>query len=214
MKTLPHGIIRTARLDEIMIRDHENQWLGMVKDVVLAMPSGRIQFLSLDRADQPDSNQELVLSWDQLNYDPDSGNFKSLSEREQAGELAQELEEQAGTGLIRGRDLSGRQVRAADGEVFGELREVILDVERGEAIYALLADTSGKHYPLPWAVLSYDEDKRIFHLQAQHHQLRSAPHFGKGGEPQAPFDWSERVWAERVHEHYGVQPFWTVSRPK
>ncbi|WP_366552717.1 PRC-barrel domain-containing protein [Aquibaculum sediminis] len=197
-----------------MIRDHENQRMGMVHDVVLAMPSGRIRFLLLDRTRQTDSNHEdLTFAWDQLNYDPNSGHFQSFSERAHTGKFEEECKEQEGTSLIRGRNLSGRQIQAVDGQVFGELREVILDVERGKAIYALFADTSGKHYPLPWAVLSYDGDKSTFHLQARQHQLRSAPHFGKIGGPQAPFDWSERVWAERIHEHYGVQPYWTVRRP-
>jgi|GEM_PF-2104385 len=203
------ALMRLSRLDEIAVRDPEGAMLGSVRDLLLEPRSGRLRYLLLAPAEQSDPGPDAPrLAWDRLRHDPESGAFQVADEREASGEPAGK------SGLLHGRDLAGAALNSADGEAIGRLNDLVVDGERGEAVYALLEDEEGRRIPLPWALLAYDEASRGFRLAAERERLRGAPNAHSDARSDAgtsePIDWSDRVWAERLHEHYGLQPYWTV----
>lgn len=208
------ALVTTGRLEEIPVSGPDGEPLGEVRDLLLDLRSGRVRRLLLASADADRGTR--ALDWSRLSYDAEGGRFlaadpQSPESTEDRGGAAREPE------LTPARDLAGTPLCAADGEAFGRLREVVLDAWHGRAIYALLEDESGRRYPLPWALLAYDEAAGGFRLETDRQRLRSAPRAGPedglGDGPEQPVDWSDRVWAERLHEHYGVQPWWTVRSP-
>lgn len=116
--------------------------------------------------------------------------------------------------LISARRLAGAPLTGTDGRQIGAIRELVIDRHSGQVIYALMeteieaeaATSGGMAYPLPWRLVTYDPNKRAFRIDADPEHLKRAP----GAEVDAPIDWEDRVWAERLHEHYGLQPYWTV----
>jgi len=116
--------------------------------------------------------------------------------------------------LISAKRLAGAPLTGTDGRAIGAIREVVIDRRSGRVIYLLMDAEKGsesrsgsaKAYPLPWQLVTFDRESETFRLDADPEHLKRAP--GADGPP--PVDWNDRVWAERVHEHYGVQPHWTV----
>jgi len=217
------ALVTTGRLDEILVCDRDGEPLGRVQDLLLDLRSGRVRRLLLTARDP--SRGTLALDWDRLRYDAEGGRF--LAADPQSPETAEDPGEASrGPEPTSARDLTGTPLCAADGEAFGWLREVVLDAWHGRAIYALLEEEEGgRRYPLPWALLAYDDAAGGFRLETDRRRLRSAPRAGPDdgageaagegahGGPEQPIDWTDRVWAERLHEHYGVQPYWTVRAP-
>ncbi|HLW28680.1 MAG TPA: PRC-barrel domain-containing protein [Kiloniellales bacterium] len=117
--------------------------------------------------------------------------------------------------LIPAKRLAGSQLQGTDGRTIGTIREVVVDRQSGRVIYLLMDPTDQEQeevaaphrgYPLPWQLVSYDAGKKAFRLDTDPGHLQRAP----GAEAAEPIDWEDRVWAERLHEHYGLQPYWTV----
>lgn len=114
------------------------------------------------------------------------------------------------------KKLAGAPLTATDGRKIGTISDVIIDRDSGALLYVLMdvssdevgiADPGKMSYPLPWQLISYNTSKRTFQLDIESDHLKRAPSI-KSSTP--PLDWEDRVWAERLHEHYGLQPYWTV----
>jgi len=115
--------------------------------------------------------------------------------------------------LISARKLTGTPLLGTDGRRVGSIEEVVIDRQSGQLIYTLMAPSEerertrrGLAYPLPWQLVVYDRERSAFRLDADAEQLKRGP----STEADAPVNWEDRVWAERLHEHYGLQPYWTV----
>lgn len=117
--------------------------------------------------------------------------------------------------LVSARQLAGTKLLGADGQELGTVREVVVERHQGKLIYALMEvpqEAGGEPaagsalYPLPWPLLTYEAERDLFHLKADPEHLQRAPRV----EVEEPVDWQDRLWAERLHEHYGLQPYWTV----
>ena len=80
----------------------------------------------------------------------------------------------------------------------------------GTAVYNRQGDRLGdvyngeSYHPLPWRVLNYDTGMGGYVVDLDKDRLRGAPSFSRDQPP----DWSDRNWGTRVHDYYGVRPYW------
>jgi sporulation protein YlmC with PRC-barrel domain len=115
--------------------------------------------------------------------------------------------------------LIGDWVVDPHGERVGHIREIMLDLPSGRIAYAVLAyrdeaqaeaaqsrETEGasKLFAVPWAALRLDPQHRRFILDVDRDRLRDAPGF----DPQNWPTMAQPVWASRLYQYYGVEPYW------
>ena len=101
----------------------------------------------------------------------------------------------------------GEDVYNTKGEKLGDIKEVMLDVEKGSVAYAVLSfggflGVGDKLFAVPWNALTLrleTLDKR-FILDVEKEQLESAPGFDKDNWP----DMADESWTNKLHAHYGV----------
>jgi len=94
-------------------------------------------------------------------------------------------------------------------ETLGLISDVWADIPRGRLIYALVTvggfmGLGERHFPIPWAAITYDADHHLFVLNADGLALEKAPNFDRAHWPD-PIDLE---WQVRVHRYYGVRPYW------
>lgn len=105
--------------------------------------------------------------------------------------------------------LSGDSVVNPDGEDLGEIEEIMLDVETGQVSYAVLSlggflGMGEKLFAIPWQALAVDEANERMVLDVSKDRLENAPGFDKDDWP----EFADRSWGQRIHEHYGYDPYW------
>lgn len=101
----------------------------------------------------------------------------------------------------------GEDVYNNKGEKLGDIKEIMLDVEKGRVAYAVLSfggffGVGDKLFAVPWNALTLKLetlDKR-FILDVEKGRLESAPGFDKNNWP----DMADETWIDRLHTHYGV----------
>ncbi|HEY9101837.1 PRC-barrel domain-containing protein [Chitinimonas sp.] len=105
--------------------------------------------------------------------------------------------------------LVGCEVINPQGEKLGELKGIMLDVQRGRIAYAVLKAGGflglGDHlFALPWQILDMDIDEKRFVLDATRDKLEHAPTFNKHNWPSM----ANFYWGQQLHLYYGVRPYW------
>ena len=105
--------------------------------------------------------------------------------------------------------LIGDPVKNAEGEKLGELKEIMLDTERGQVAYAVL-DFGGfmglgdKLFAVPWQAFTVNEDDHKLILNVDKETLKNAEGFDKNNWP----DTTNLDWGRKIHQHYGYTPYW------
>lgn len=112
------------------------------------------------------------------------------------------------TTLISADKVTGTDVYNGAGEHLGEIHDVMIDKVSGRVAYAVMSfggflGIGENYHPLPWSSLSYDTDKGGYLVNVTREQLEGAPVYAEDAPPQ----WS-RDYEKRIHEHYGVRPYW------
>lgn len=107
-------------------------------------------------------------------------------------------------------NLAGDAVIDARGEDLGHLDHVMLDVPSGRIAYGVLArggvfGIGERLFAIPWDALTLDASRKCFVLDVDRDRLERAPGFDRDHWPAM----ADRQWAERVHRHYGVTPYWS-----
>jgi len=105
--------------------------------------------------------------------------------------------------------LAGDAVIDARGEDLGKLDHVMLDVPSGRIAYGVLArggvfGIGERLFAIPWNALTLDTERKCFVLDVDRDRLERAPGFDRDHWPAM----ADAQWAERVHRHYGVRPYW------
>lgn len=105
--------------------------------------------------------------------------------------------------------LIGDDVKNRDGERVGTLKDIMIDLETGRVAYAVVAcggflGIGDRLFAVPWRSLDLDTDQHALIFDVDRERLEQAPGFDKDDWP----DMGDRTWAEKVHEFYGIQPFW------
>jgi len=105
--------------------------------------------------------------------------------------------------------LAGDKVFNLAGEDLGEIEDFMLDVESGRIAYAVLSfggvlGIGDKLFAVPPEVLTLDQEKRCFILDADKNELKDAPGFDKNNWP----DFADQSWGTSVYSYYGRKPYW------
>ena len=105
--------------------------------------------------------------------------------------------------------LAGDAVVNTRGENLGKLEHIVLDVPSGRIAYGVLArggvfGIGEKLFAIPWHALALDAARRCFVLEIDRDRLEKSPGFDRDRWPAM----GDAAWASRVHDYYGVRPYW------
>jgi hypothetical protein len=111
-------------------------------------------------------------------------------------------------GLISSDRVEGTAVFDPSGNRLGSIASLMIDKVAGRVEYAVLSfggflGIGSQQYPLPWSQLRYDIGLEGYVVNVTEQQLQTAPSFAKD----APVDWSDDDWGEKLRGHYGPAPY-------
>jgi len=86
----------------------------------------------------------------------------------------------------------------------GSVKEIMIDITSGRIAYAVLSfgkllGIDNKLFAIPWEVLTVDEDRKCFVLDADKASLEKAPGFDKDHWP----DMADWRWGKQIYSYYG-----------
>ncbi len=105
--------------------------------------------------------------------------------------------------LYRGSKIIGSDLRDPKDQKIGEIKDLMLDSQRGEVAYAVVSFSEGlgigmKLYAVPWQVLQPSDDGKSYILHADKETIAMAPGFDKARWP----DMSDRTWSADVERYW------------
>ncbi len=106
--------------------------------------------------------------------------------------------------LIASNKVEGTTVYNSEGEKLGSIYNFMVDKHTGQVEYAVLQfggilGMGSDYYPLPWEVLSYDEEEGGYVVELDKETLKNAPHYSAAQEPTY-----DEAYGEQVYSHYGL----------
>ena len=110
--------------------------------------------------------------------------------------------------LIASDKVEGTKVYGLNGEHIGSIERFLVEKRGGKVSYAVLSfggflGIGHDHYPLPWSKLEYDESLGGYRIDISKEQIEGAPRYD---------DRDDDFWTaengRRVHDYYGVTPYW------
>ena len=114
----------------------------------------------------------------------------------------------AADSLISADKVQGTDVYNSAGDHLGHIEDVMLHKVSGKVAYAIMAfggflGIGERYHPLPWSVLGYDVQRGGYVIPYDRERLESAPNYtlDEIGD-------REHDWRDRVHNYYGVAPYW------
>jgi hypothetical protein len=106
--------------------------------------------------------------------------------------------------LIASDRVEGTPVFRPNHKRIGSIKRLMLDKKRGTVAYAVMSfggflGIGDDYYPLPWALLTYDEGLGGYKVEVTDEQLRGAPKFARDH-----WDFGDR---SELLGYYGFPPF-------
>jgi hypothetical protein len=106
--------------------------------------------------------------------------------------------------LISADKVTGTSVYNAAGDNLGSIHDLMIDKKSGRVAYAVMSfggflGLGEKFHPLPWKVLTYDENKGGYNIDLTPDQLRQAPSYS----PDEMMGFGARAHDTRVDTYYG-----------
>jgi hypothetical protein len=113
--------------------------------------------------------------------------------------------------LIASDKVQGTTVYNTAGESLGMIHDIMLDKPSGRVAYAIMSfggflGIGNQYHPLPWSALKYDTSLGGYVVALDNRQLEGAPAYAMGTEP----DWTDRAYEQKIHDFYGVGPYWAA----
>jgi hypothetical protein len=110
--------------------------------------------------------------------------------------------------LIASDRVEGTPVYRTGGKRIGTIKRVMIDKRRGTVAYAVMSfggilGIGDNYYPLPWALLSYDEELGGYKVDVSDEQLNGAPKFDRDS-----WDFGDRNREAELFDYYGMPPYW------
>jgi sporulation protein YlmC with PRC-barrel domain len=113
--------------------------------------------------------------------------------------------------VLRAYDVMGMNVRNAQGEKLGDIKDLMIDLGRHPRVRYAALDFGGflgigdKLFAVPWQAFKLrhdakDNDRAFLELDATKESLKNAPGFDKNNWP----NFADNRWADEVHKHYRV----------
>jgi hypothetical protein len=111
--------------------------------------------------------------------------------------------------LIASDRVEGTTICRPCGTKIGVVRRLMIDKASGKVAYAVLTFDGflrfgEKHFPVPWAALSYNAVQQAYELDITDEQLRDAPFYVGDLE----FDWGDRSREASMHKVYRTAHYW------
>jgi hypothetical protein len=110
--------------------------------------------------------------------------------------------------LIASDRVEGTPVFRPTGKRIGTIKRLMLDKRHGTVAYAVMSfggflGIGDEYYPLPWALLSYDEELSGYKVEVTDDQLKGSLKFGRD-----TWDFGNRAQAAALFDYYGMPPYW------
>ncbi len=108
--------------------------------------------------------------------------------------------------LISADKVQGTNLYNRNGDGLGEVESIMIDKPSGKVAYAVIAfggflGMGQERRALPWNALHYDKRQSGYVVDAGDDVIKSTPAINE--------NYGDRNWGSRVHDHYGVPPYWT-----
>jgi len=113
------------------------------------------------------------------------------------------------TTAIRANKVIGTNVKNQQGEIIGEINDIVLDKLSNNIMYVVVSfggflGIGEKYHPIPWASLDYDEDQDAYVGGFSRTQLEGAP-YGSINELTSAEGNSYR---DRAFDYYKADRYW------
>ena len=114
------------------------------------------------------------------------------------------------TGSLIGSDkVEGTTVYSTNGDRIGTIERVMIDKVGGRVAYAVMSfggflGLGSDYYPVPWSLLTYDEQLGGYQVNITEEQLKGAPKFHKD----EPWAYGNRDREAQLYSYYNVTPYW------
>jgi hypothetical protein len=110
--------------------------------------------------------------------------------------------------LIASDRVEGTPVFRLGGKRIGTIKRLMLDKQRGTVAYAVMEfggflGIGNDYYPLPWALLTFDEGLGGYQVEVTDDQLKGAPKYARDG-----WDFGDRAKEAALFDYYGTTPYW------
>ena len=110
--------------------------------------------------------------------------------------------------LIAADKVEGTTVYNMAQEKIGSIENIMIDKHSGKVAYAVMSfggflGIGDNYYPLPWSMLRYDTNVGGYVVNLDKKMLEGAPSY----ERRARIDWDDQEWGRRVHDYYGIAPY-------
>ncbi|HXV71293.1 MAG TPA: PRC-barrel domain-containing protein [Acidimicrobiia bacterium] len=105
--------------------------------------------------------------------------------------------------------ITGDKARNPAGDKLGHIEELVIDLESGRVLYAVLASggflgMGDKYFAIPWDLLTVDTDSHEVVVDVSKETLQNAPGFDRDSWPEI----HDRTWLGDVYRYYGHEPYW------
>jgi sporulation protein YlmC with PRC-barrel domain len=113
------------------------------------------------------------------------------------------------TSAIRATKVLGSKVQDPKGQKIGEVKDVVLDKESNNILFAVVSfggflGMAEKYHPLPWAALDYDESQNSYVVNYTKEQLQAAP----AGSVEELTQNDGLTYRDRTYKYYKVDRYW------
>jgi hypothetical protein len=112
-------------------------------------------------------------------------------------------------GLIASDEVRGTAVYRSNGDQIGTIDRVMLDKFTGNVAYAVMSfggfvGIGTDRYPVPWSLLTYNEEWRGYEFNVTEELLRVAPKLHE----HELWDYKDRAGEGALYRYYSVTPHW------
>ncbi len=124
-------------------------------------------------------------------------------------ETSKDLSKKETFGLIGSDKVEGTEVYRSNGDRIGTIERVMLDKVKGQAAYAVMSfggflGIGNDYYPIPWSLLTYNEELGGYEVNLTDAQLKGAPKFTKD----QAWEYEDRNKEQALYTYYGATPYW------
>jgi sporulation protein YlmC with PRC-barrel domain len=110
--------------------------------------------------------------------------------------------------VFRASTIKGMNVYNLEGERVGTVDELVIDIEKGQVVYAALSvggflGVGDKLFAIPWRefTMEVDEKDKFFRVDVTKEKLKAAEGFDKDAWPNV----ADRNWRERIDKQFRAQ---------
>lgn len=114
--------------------------------------------------------------------------------------------------MLSSTSIEGTKVSNLQDEKLGDIKDLMIDVESGRIVYAVLSVSEGflnldsKYFAIPWQALQFDTNNEIARLDVNEDKLENSPGFDKDNWPTSP----QRDFIDEVYSYYGYDSYYNT----